>query len=101
MADVNNTQKDSLPGTPKNPTNNINNVSTSRNITDEYQTPEQRTLNEMSPLRFENEKYLDATPIWEQNDKEQLHELIRKGPNLSAGEAKIREKLMTKYHSKP
>ena len=99
MADVNTTQKDSLPGSPKTPTNNINNVSTPKNKIDENQVPDQRTLNEMSSIRFENEKYLDATPPWEQTDKEQLHELIKKGKNLSAGEQKTKEKLMTKYHT--
>ena len=98
MSDVNNTQKDSLPGTPKTPTNNIN-VSTPKNQTNENQTPERRNLTEMSPIRFENDKYLDATPPWEQNDVEQLRELMRKGQNISTGEAKTKEKLMAKYHS--
>ena len=99
MADVNATPKDSLPGSPKTPTNNVNNVSTPKNKTDENQVLDQRTLNEMSPIRFEHEKYLDATPPWEQTDKEQLNELIKKGKNLSAGEQKTKEKLMTKYHT--
>ena len=79
MADVNATPKDSLPGSPKNPTNNLNNVSTPKNKTDENQVNDQRTLNEMSSIRFEHEKYLDATPTWEQTDKEQLNELMKKG----------------------
>ena len=99
MADVNATPKDSLPGSPKTPTNSVNNVSTPKNKTDENQVLDQRTLNEMSPIRFEHEKYLDATPPWEQTDKEQLNELIKKGKNLSAGEQKTKEKLMTKYHT--